>query len=803
MQDLRFAFRTIAAHRWFSAAVVATLALGIGINTAVFTLANAVLLKPLPFPGGARIVAVVNTRPSQNETRLNMSYPDFLDLRAQATAFDALEAAAFDGAVLSDTDVPAARYRMARVTGGLFRLTGTPPVLGRDFSPADEVPGAAVVILSASVWRARYQASPAVIGRLVHVNEKPATVIGVMPEGFHFPNTEDVWMPLAPEGRERDARDARSLLVAGRMKPGQTLATAAADVGSVAARLAGAYPDTNKEIGGGVVTFNDRFNGGRIQTVFLLMFGAVALVLLIACANVANMLLGRALAREREMTIRTALGASRWQIIRQLLVESVLLSSIGGVVGLGLATSGIHAFDRAVQDVGKPSWILFTVDYRVLAYCAAVCVGSAVVFGLAPAVRSSRVDLNHVLKEGGRGGSAKGGWVSEGLVVVQFTLAVILLTASGLFLRSFLAGSAVNAWVPRDHILTARVELPAKRYVDAAARSRFFDALNTELAHLPGVERAAVMTVGPGLGAPVSRLETEDALVEVPASRRTAPTVAVSADYFPMIGLSITRGRNFQSGDGEAGHEVAIVTPAFAASFWPGQDPIGRRLRFNAEHTPEPWATVVGVSGDLVQRSNVAEPEPVVFVPFRQSDMVSGMLSVRTTGNAALLANTVRQRVQRVDAGLALSDVKTIDELLASQRWPYRVFGTVFFVFAVSALLMACVGLYAVMSHATGRRTREIGIRMALGATPTGILGTVMRRGVIQLGLGLTVGLTAAIATTRTMRVLLVGVQPNDPVTFVVSGGILMAVGIAACWLPARRASAIAPVQALAHQDRS
>ncbi len=804
MQDIRYAFRSIAGHPWFSAAIVATLALGIGINTTVFTLANAVLLKPLPFPRGDRIVTVVSTRPSQNQPRMSVSYRDFLDLRAQTSAFDMLEAASFDSAVIADPDIPAARFRMGRVTSGLFKLTGTPPVLGRDFSAADETPNASgVVMLSTSVWRTRYQSSPDVIGRLIHVNEKPATVIGVMPDGFHFPSTEDVWMPLAPEGRERDARDEHSLLVVGRMKAEQTLRTAARDVDAVATRLASAYPDTNKDVGGTVITFNDRFNGDRVRTVFLLMFAAVALVLLIACANVANMLLGRALLRQREMTIRTALGASRWRIIRQLLVESVLLSSLGGVIGLGIAVFGIHAFDRAVQDVGKPSWILFTVDYRVLAYFAAVCIGSGVVFGLAPALRSSRVDLNHVLKEGGRAGSARGGWLSGALVVVQFTLAVVLLTASGLFLRSFLAGQSVNAWVPREHIMTARVTLPESRYPDKAARLRFFDGLTEQLAHLPGATHAASLTAAPGLGSPVFRLETEGALVDVPANRRTAPTVAVSDDYFSMMGLPIARGRAFQSGDGDVGHEVAIITPAFAASFWPGQDPIGRRLRFNGEHTPEPWATVIGVSGDIVQGSNAAEPDAVVFIPFRQSDMQSGMLAVRTSGDAASLANVVRQRVQRVDADLALFDVKTIDELLAAQRWPYRVFGTLFFVFALMALLMASVGLYAVMSQATGRRTREIGIRMALGATPAGILQTVMRRGVIQLAVGLGAGVVAAAATTRAMRVLLIGVQPNDPMTFVVSAGLLMIVGSVACWLPARRASAVAPVEALAHQDRA
>jgi predicted permease len=806
MHDIRYALRALAAHPWSAAAIVATLALGIGINTTVFTLSNAVLYKPLPYPHGERIVAVVSTEPAQNELRMNLSYPDFLDLRAQTTTFERLEARSGGEGVLIEPDVPPERFSLGRVTAGLLTLTGAAPVLGRTLTADDERPDAPLaIVIGDSVWRTRYHESPDVIGRAVRLDEQAATIVGVMPKGIAFPNNEAMWVPLRPQGRDRDDRGNRGLLVIGMMKRGQSIATAAADVNTAAERLADAYPETNRDIRGSVMTFNDRFSGGKARTVFQLMLAAVCLVLLVACANVANMMLGAALKRRREMAIRAALGASRWHIVRQLLVESVMLSATGGLIGLGLTVLGVQAFNLAVtpENAGKPSWIIFEVDYRVLLYLAAVCVGTGILFGLAPALRSSRVDLNHALKEGGRGGSGRSHWLSSTLVVLQFTLAVVLLAASGLMMRSFLAGQRVNPSVPAANVLTARVSLPNSRYPDKAARLRFFEDTRGRLAAMPGVTHAALLSSPPGLGTGRPRFEIDGALIEKPADRPTAANIIVSSEYFPMMNLPIVRGRSFEATDGDLGHEAAVVSRMFAAKYWPGGDPIGKRLRWNNGETPDPWMTVVGVSGDVVQGSDRAEAEPIVFTPYRQADAGSMLVAVRASGGAAALANPVRTALQSVDRDLALSGVATLDTQLANRLWPYRVFGTLFFVFAATALLMAAVGLYAVMSQAALGRTREIGIRVALGATPSRVLRTVMRRGVLQLGIGLVLGLGAAFAATKAMRSLLVGVEPTDPLTFVVTAVVLLAVGLFACWLPANRAATFPPVQALAQTGDS
>lgn len=806
MQDLRFALRTIAANPWFSAAIVATLALGIGINTTVFTLSNAVLFKPLPFPHGNRIVVVVSTRPAQNQQQLNVSYPDFLDLRAQTTAFERLEARSGDDGVLSETAVPTERYQLGRVTPGLFTLTGVAPVLGRTLNADDERPDAPLaLVIGHSVWRSRYHEAPDIVGRAVRVNERPATIVGVMPEGYAFPNNEKLWVALRPEGHDRDARDNRSLLTIGLLKPDQSIASGARDLQAAADRLAAAYPDTNRDIRANVLTFNERFNGGKARAVFQLMFFAVALVLLVACANVANMMLGAALKRHHEMAIRTALGASRWRIVRRLLVESVVLSLIGGALGLGLTILGVRAFDAAVdvERTGRPAWIVFAVDYRVLAYVAALCVGCGIVFGLAPALRSSRVDLSHALKEGGRTGSARSSWLSDALVILQFTMAVVLLTASGLMMRSFVAGQMINTWVPRMHILSARLVLPASRYPDKDARLRFLDSVLPRLAALPGVRQTAVMSSAPGLGSGSPHFELDGHVVAKDADRPSARSITASAGYFPLVGLPITRGRSFESLDGRPGHEAAVVSQAFVNTYWPNTNPLGQRLRFNDDGGPEPWMTVVGVSGDLVQASDRAVAEPVIFTPYQQSEGNYMLAAVRTDGDAATLTNTFRAEMQAADPDLPLANVATLDAQLSSQLWPYRVFGSLFFVFAMTALLMAAVGLYAVMSQATLRRTREIGIRMALGATPYSVLRTVISRGIVQLTVGLGLGLAAAFAATGAMRSLLIGVEPTDPLTFAIAATVLVITGLLACWLPARRASAVAPVQALAHQDRA
>ena len=803
LHDLRFALRMIAHHRWFSAAVIVTLALGIGVNTTVFTLVNAVLFKPVPVPGGERIVTVAH-RPIGGQTHHEgMSLPEFREYRAQNRAFEGLEAVAMGDAILSEKDNPPQRYELARITSGLFGMLHIPPVLGRGFSADDDKPGAEpVALISYSVWQSRYAGRGDAIGRRVRVNGTPSTIVGVMPPEFQFPNVQDVWLPLVPD-EELLKRTNRALMVFGIMKPGTTVEMANEDLAVIGRRLATAYPETNKERVPLVRTFHQTFNGDRIQAVFLTMLGAVGFVLLIACANVANMMLGRAVARAREISVRAAVGASRWQLVRQLLVESVLLSLLGGLLGLGLSWFGVHAFDLATRNVGKPYWVTFTMDWRALAYFGAISGLSGIAFGLVPALRASRVNLNTALKDGApSGGTGRGSRLSGGLVVAQFALTMVLLAGPGFMVRGFLAAQTLNDFVRPEHLLTGRLQLPeakGERYAEPAVRARFLRELLPELGALPGVSQIAATSFLPGMGAAQWDLEIEDHPNVDPKQPVHGAVVVQTPGYRATIGLPMLAGRDFSETDGDPGREAAIVTREFAARFWPGLSPVGKRFRQYDNGKPGPWMTVIGVTADMVQDPQNPDAAPLFFINHRQEPWGWMAVVLRVSGDPTGLAAAVRATVQKRDADLPVSEVAVLPSILDHERWFLRVFGTLFLVFALIGLLMASVGLYAVVAQSTARRTREIGIRMALGATARRILGMVLARGMRQLGLGLALGLGGAVAATHLLAQVgfLFQVSPNDPAVFAAIAGLLVAIGGFACWLPARRAAALEPVQAL------
>ncbi len=804
--DFRFALRMLVTHRWFSLVVIVTLALGIGANTTVFTLVNAVLFKPVPLPNGARLVTVSSQDLTRPTNFRGTSFPDFVEFRQNSRSFDGLEAIWGQSAVISEAGNAPDRYIGQRVTPGLFALLQTRPVLGRGFTAEDGKPGAPeVLLISDHVWRNRYGADPAVAGRAVRYNGNPATIVGVMPPDFKFPQREDVWSVLTPTA-DLEQRSNRWLQVFGILKANTPIESAGSDLSVIAQRLAREFPDSNKETGVVVRTFHDTYNGGNIRMVFFTLLGAVGFVLLIACANVANLMLSRAIGRQREIAVRTALGASRWQIIRQLLVESVLLSVLGGALGLAIAAGGVHLFDLATRDVGKPYWIIFSMDYVVFGYIAIVSVLCGVIFGLAPALRLSRPDLTNGLKDGTLGsGSASGGKLTAVLVVLQFALTVVLLAAAGLMVRSFLSAHQVNAFVPRDRIFTARLTLPAgknERYSAHAARVRLYEQLTERLAALPGVTHAVATGSLPGLGGRTNDIEIEGKPIENTATPPRATTDVHTPGYLAAIGLPLIQGRTFNAVDGEPGKEVAIVTNAFAAKFWPGQSAVGLRFRLlqGRERKPGPWLSVIGVTADIVQRPQDMDSPPLAYFPYRQ-DAWGGMnLLLRTTAEPSTLASQVRAAVQSLDQDLPLFDVRTLNAALERNRWFLVVFGSLFLAFAVIALVMASVGLYAVIAHATGRRTREIGIRMALGATGGRIMHLVLSRGLTQLGIGLVLGLGGALACTQLLKkagMLFGGVSTRDPVVFVGVTTLLIVIGLLACWLPARRAAAIAPTEAL------
>lgn len=796
--DLRFAWRMILSHRWFSAAAVATLALGIGVNTMVFTLVDAVLLKPVAVPGGSRLVAVSHQNLTQDDGLMRLSLPALRDYRSQASSLEALEATRGEDGVLIERGNPPQSYSMQRASSGIFNMLHISPVLGRGFLPGEDKPGAPpVLLLGYGVWKERYGSSPAVIGRVVHVNEQPATIIGVMPEGFRFPVNSQMWMPLTPTP-ELEKRDNRSLDVFAMLKPGVGALQATVELNAIARRLAVQYPTTDKDLTVRVQTFHQRYNGGSVRIIFLLMLAAVGFVLLVACANVANMMLSRALGRKREMSIRAALGASRWRIVRQLLIESILLSLLGGLLGLGLALLGVHWFDLATRIV-RPYWIQFTMDYEVFGYFAALCIVSGLLFGIAPALHSSGAELNEVLKEGARSvGKHRGGRFSAVLVVFQFAVTLVLLSGAGIFVHSLLQNLSANRSVPADQLMTARIDFPQERYKDTDSRQRFYDQLFPRLHALPGVTHVAIVSSLPGLSSGRREIEIEHFAVDIKGKRPQAAFIAQSPGYFDAIRLPLLLGRDFNDTDGTANHKSAILTRECAGHFWPNQTAIGKRFRFYDDNNkPGDWITVIGVSANLVQDLNEKDPRPLLFVPFRQEGWNGMALVVESAVDPAA---AVRTAVQNLDQELPLREVSMLTRAVEQREWFLQVITRVFLGFALIALLMASVGLYAVIAHATASRTQEIGVRMALGASTPSIMLLVMKRGLWQITAGLALGLGAAFPVTRLMTSLPIGVSPTDPAVFVVVAFVLATVGMVACWLPARKAAALDPVEAIRYE---
>ena len=808
LQDLRFAFRLLVKDRWFTGVAVIALALGIGVNATVFTFVNAVLIRGLPFDDPDRIMAV-GTRDARNRDR-GMSYPDFEDYRAANRTLSAL--AAYSGQTMNVSDEGRApeRFQGPYVSANAFRLIGQQPLLGRDFRPEEDRPGAAaVVILGNGVWKNRYGSDPSVVGRTIKVNDVPSTVIGVMPEGFKFPINADLWVPLVQMPRlTEQKRDARNLEVFGRLADRVTLPQAQSEFTTIATRLAHDYPATNKDITARVMTFNDRVNGGQIRLIFLSLMGAVAFVLLIACANVANLLLARSATRSREMSVRVSLGASRWRIVRQLLVESVVLSIIGGLLGLALAFAGVRLFDAATQDVGKPYWIQFTMDGRVFGFFAAVCLGTGVVFGLAPALHVSKTDLNEVLKEGGRSGSSgtrARRWTSV-LIVAELALTLVLLAGAGLMIRSFLKVYSLDAGVETSHLLTMRLALPNQKYPTLEQRRAFYDRVDKRLASIGGIQAATITTNMP-LGGGTPRLLAIDGHQPADGEQpQTVTQVTIGARYFETLGLHILRGRAFDDLDGTPGHDSAIVNQRFASMHFAGADPIGRRIKLTPDGPalpgpPPAWVTIVGISPTIRQRNfQDPLPDPVVYLPLSGQAPTFAMLVIRAQRDAASLTSLLREEVRAIDPDLPLFGILTMDQLLAQQRWAFRVFGSMFAIFALIALALSAVGLYAVTAYSVAQRTQEIGVRMALGAQTAQVLWLILRRAVVQTAIGLTIGIGGALGVGKLIESLLVQTGTRDPVTLTSIVALLVFVSLAACFWPARTATRLDPVNALRYE---
>ncbi len=799
-QDIRHAIRRLAKDRSLTFMAVAALSLGIGANNTIFTFVNAVLIRGLPFDEPDEIMHLATRLTSEGQNR-GVSYPDFVDWRDQTTSFTDLGAFTGGTANLSDNDHPPERVNGTLVSANTFRLLRQPVLLGRDFLPEESERGAdRVVILGYDVWQNRYGGDPNVIGQMLRVNEEPSTIIGVMPEGVKFPQGSDTWRPLQPT-ETLDVRDTRGLGVFGRLAVGAERDQAQAELSAIAGRLTAQYPDTNTDIDAVVQTFNDWANGGEIRVVFLTLMGAVAFVLLVACANVANLLLARSARRAREVAVRVSLGASRWRIIRQLLLESLALGIVSGVVGLAMSVVGVRLFDLAVADVGKPYWIQFTMDWRVYGFLGLVCLVTSVVFGLAPAMHLSKTNVNEILQEGGRSGT--GGTrvkrMSGAMVVVEVMLTVVLLAGAGLMMRSFLTLYQLDPGVDGDRLLTARLTLVSQKYPEAEQRAVFAEQLVDRLNAIPGVLAASVASNVPLGGAAQRTIELDGRPNSTDSAAPQVSVVQVGEQYLDTVGVSTLQGRSLMNTDGQPGSEAVVVNTRFAARFLDGEEVLGRRIRLDVDSDePGPWMTIVGVSPTIRQSGiEQSEPDAVVYRMMRLAPSSSLSLLLSTEGNPTGLLPQVREAVQSIDQDLPIYQTNTLTGVLAEARWPFRVFGTMFAIFALVALILSAVGIYAVTAYSITQRTQEIGLRMALGAQPKQVVWMVMRRGLIQLVIGLSIGLVGAAGVGQVLQGLLVQISPTDPATLGMILLVLGSVTALACLGPARRAALLDPSDAL------
>lgn len=799
-QDLRFAARMMARSPGFTAVAVSALALGIGVNTTVFSLVNAVLIKGLPFDRGDRIMLIQMTDPMQSRRQLGVQYADYRDWRPQAKSFEDL--GGFNGATmnLADGANPPERYRGAVVTANAFEILGVKPVLGRGFRPEDEKRGAnPVLLLGDKAFYSRYAGDPSIVGRVIRVNSIPTTVIGVMPAGFRFPISADMWMPLVESDSLMNRVDGE-IVVFGRLRDGVPVDQASAEMRVISEPLKRQYPEAYRNLAPSLSTFNEQFNGGQIRTVFLVLMGAVGFVLLIACANVANLLMSRSFARAREISLRAALGASRWRVIRQMLVESVLLGLLGGILGLGIAAAGTRAFALAVSTVDKPYWIDFSMDYVVFAYLLAICVGTGLLFGLVPAWQASKVDLNDALKEGGRGSTTSRRRLSSILVAGELALALVLLAGAGLMIRSFLNTYQLQVGTSASRLLYMRLVIDEAKYKLDEQRRDLVERLTADLNATPGVEHAALASHAPTLGyfrVPVLfDGQTEPDKGNAP----WAAVLAVGPRYAETLGLTLLRGRAFDLSDGSEGRRNLIVSDRFAQQHFAGKEPLGQRVRLTINKKAE-WFQVVGISSTIRQDGAAAtELQGVAYLPYRQFSVRELVILARTHGDPAALAGAFRKAVQNVDPDLPVFDVMPYEQQIDKQRWAFRVFGSLFAIFAFIALIIAAVGLYGVMAFAVTQRTQEIGVRIALGASGAEVLKMILTQGAKPLLAGLFLGLAGAFAVTRLMRSLLVGLDPADPLTFGAVTAMLLAAALLACYIPARRASRVDPLVALRYE---
>ncbi|HWS88053.1 MAG TPA: ABC transporter permease [Pyrinomonadaceae bacterium] len=801
--DLRYGVRTLWKNKAFTAVAIVALALGIGANSAIFSVVNTVLLRPLPYADPERLVMVWEDNSKIGYPRDTPAAANYVDWRDQNQVFEGMAATADRSFNLTGVGEPE-RFDGKRVSANFFKLLGVEPQLGRGFMPEEDVPGSdKVVVLSHGLWQRRFGADPGLVGKSITLNGEPHTVVGVMPAGFQFMSKDvAMWVPIAFTPQQAANRGNHYLKVVARLKPGVTVERAQAEMSTIAARLAQQYPEQNTDLGATVVSLHEEVVG-NIRLALLLMLGAVGLVLLLACANVANLLLARAAVRQKEIALRTALGASRLRLVRQFLTESVLLAALGGVVGLLLSLWGVTLLKSFIpENISQVRAI--SVDARVLGFTLLVTLLTGLIFGLAPALQASKFNLNETLKEGGRDpASARGGNRIRGLLVVmEVAFSLMLLVNAGLLINSFMRLRSVDPGFRTDNLLTMSVALPPQKYPDQARRSAFYTDMIRRVEALPGVRSAGVTNWIPLLMQGDSIGVTIEGQPAPTGKPHIIMTRVVSPHYFDSMGIRLLEGRVFEEGRDRVDSPcVVVVSEAVARKYWPGQSPLGKRLSPGRVESEDDWCQVVGLVKDVRQVELATESRPQMYFNYEQAGFFAPRyLVVKTEGDPLALAPTVRKTVWEVDRDQPVSDVNTMEgvlsESLAWQRFSTLLLG----VFAGVALLLAAVGIYGVMSYTVAQRTREIGIRMALGAQRWDVLKLAVGQGLRLVAIGVVIGLALALALARVMSSLLFGISATDPATLVTISLILVAVALLASYIPARRAAKVDPLIALRYE---
>jgi predicted permease len=804
LADIRYGIRGLLKHPGFAAIVILTLAVGMGASTAIFTVVNSVMLRRLPYRTADRIVAIQELNPKGD--RILSTAANFLDWRSQQSVFEQLAAIRTANANLTISD-QAERIDIAQASANFFDVFGVEPQHGRLFIAADEQAGhEAVAVVNDALWRRRFGADPGIVGKPITLDGKNYIVAGIAPAGFEYPDKTEVWLPPlrnVPEFNEAvdpsQNRGLGYLSAVALLKPGVTMQQAASEMETITTRLRQQYPDTNSRRFNRVVSLQDHLVGNS-NTMLWLLFGAVVFVLLIACANVANLLLASASARSKEMAIRGALGASRWRVLRQLLTESALLAVAGGVLGLLFAFFGVAAITSFLPP-DFPRLLEIGIDWRVLGFTLAVSMLTALLFGFAPALHLAKTDVQEAMKENSRGttGSVRRSRLRHALIVTEVALSVVLLAGAGLLFRSFLELQSVNTGFTSQQVLTARLSPSGPQFRKNADILAFYDQTLQRVRALPGVQQTALINTLPLAKGPSTRFRVDGRPILTPDKWSQANLRSVSADYFQTMNIPVVKGRALSAQDNDKAPLTVMVNQAVAERDFPGEDPIGKRITFgNMDANKQPvWLEIVGVLANVRSAELRELPPPEVYVPLPQATFGQVSAVIRTSVDPLSLTPSLRQAVADVDRTVPVSAIKTMDNIVSESVTQPRFNLFLLGLFSGIALLLSAAGIYGVTAYSVTQRTHELGIRIALGATVRDVLKMVLGQGMIVIAIGLVIGLAAAFALMRLMRSLLFGVGENDPLTFGAITVVLLLVALFACYIPARRASKVDPLIAL------